>query len=405
MKPVQWFIARKYFGSKASTSAVNILGFISMLGICACTIALVVVLSAFNGLENFSKDLFNTFDPDLKIVPAAGKYTSGTDSVSELLRRVSGIESFSFVLEEKVYLRKGEREFVSILKGVDSNYFKINQLYKTLVYGDLSIREGTSVLGLGVAYHLGLTERLENEFFQVYAPRADVRSLNRPERAFSHSTLQATGVFSIQPEVDEKYALISLDELRILTYNDDAYSAIEIKLQNPASFKNIQRQLKELLNGHKVYNRDEQQEVFFKIMRAEKLVVYLIFTFIALLASFGLMGSLRMLILEKRQNIYLLQALGLTRSQISPIFRITGLMIVSSGVVIGMLLGTLLVWLQEIFGIVKLGEGYLVESYPVELRPLQLLTIAATVLMIGYGTNFAAVAGLPRILKISGRIL
>ncbi len=405
MKPVQWFIARKYFSSKATTGAVNILGFISMLGITACTIALVVVLSAFNGLEHFSKELFNTFDPDLKVIPATGKYASGTDSISAWLKQFPEIESFSFVLEEKVYLRKGDREFVAILKGVDSNYLTTNRLSNSLMYGHPEIREGTCMLGIGVAYHLGMSERLENEFFQVYAPRADARSLNRPERAFSLTTLQATGVFTIQPEVDEKYAIVSLDVLRRLTYNDDAYSAIEVRLKNPKHYKNIQNRLKKYLNGHFVYNRDEQQEVFFKIMQAEKLVVYLIFTFIALLASFGLMGSLRMLILEKRQNIYLLQALGLTRSQISSIFRITGLMIVSSGVFLGMLLGTALVWFQDVFGMVKLGDGYLVESYPVEIRPLQLLIIAATVLTIGYGTNFAAVAGLPRILKISGRIL
>lgn len=404
MKYVLWFIAGKYFGSKASTGAVNILGFISMLGITACTVALVVVLSAFNGLENFSRHLYNTFDPDLKVIPASGKFSSGTDSIYKILSEFSDIDIFSFVLEEKVYIRNAAREYVAVLKGVDTNYLKINTIHDNIIYGDLDIRDGSCVLGIGVAYHLGLTERLENEFFQVFVPRADARNLNRPDRAFSQTTLQATGIFAIQPEVDDKYALVSLDVLRGLTYNEDGYTAVEIKLRNPDKVRHVQNQIKKKLGGFLIYNRNEQQEAFFKIMKAEKLVVYLIFTFIALLASFGLMGSLRMLILEKRQNIHLLRALGLTLSEISSIFRRTGFLIVSAGVFFGMLTGIFLVWLQDIFGMVKLGEGYLVESYPVELRPLQLIWIAATVLTIGYGTNFAAVSGLPQILKISDRL-
>lgn len=404
MNAVQWFIARRYFSGKASTGAVSILGLISMLGITACTVALVVVLSAFNGLENFSRELYKAFDPELKIIPTTGKFATHTDSLYQMLATYPEIEQIAFVLEEKVYLRHGDREYVSILKGVDSNYLKIHDLNKNLIYGRLRIGDRGCVLGIGVAYHLGVAAGLENEFFQVYAPRADARSISRPERSFNQTTLLATGVFSIQPEVDEKYCLISLDDLRELTFNDDAYSAIELKLYQPEKTKTLQSRLQKELNGHLVYNRDEQQAAFFKIMRAEKLVVYFIFTFIALLASFGLMGSLRMLILEKRQNIHLLQALGLTLSQISSIFRMTGILITSAGVAVGMLVGILLVWLQDIFGMVKLGEGYLVEAYPVEIRPLQLLFIAATVLAIGYGTNFAAVAGLPRILKLSGRI-
>ncbi|MGK0638700.1 ABC transporter permease [Schleiferia thermophila] len=405
MTSVQWFIARRYFGSRTSVGAVNILGMISMLGIVACTVALVVVLSAFNGLEQFSRQLYNAFDPELKVVPAGGKYLTGADSMSALLGQIDQIKAYSFVLEEKAYLQKGDREVVAILKGVDAHYFEVNDLEAHLLYGKASPGHHTAIVGLGVAYHLGLSAGLEGEYFQVFVPRADVRSLSRPERAFSQSHLEAVGIFTIQPEVDEKYCLTDITTLRELTRNEDSYSAIEIQLKNPAHIKSVKNKLRQLLSEHRVYDRDEQQEAFFKIMRAEKLVVYLIFTFIALLASFGLMGSLRMLILEKRHNIHLLRALGLTTGQISGIFRITGLLIVSAGVVIGILLGIGIVWLQDAFGLIQLGEGYLIEAYPVELRPRQLLLISFTVLAIGLSTTAAAVAGLPKILQIAGRVI
>lgn len=377
---------------------------ISMLGIVACTVALVVVLSAFNGLEQFSRQLYNAFDPELKVIPAGGKYRTGADSVSALLQQISDIEAYSFVLEEKAYLQKGDREVVAILKGVDAHYFDVTDLEAHMLYGTAALRQGKALAGLGVAYHLGLSAGLEGEHFQVFVPRADVRSLSRPDRAFSQTHLGAVGIFTIQPEVDEKYCITDIATLRELTNNTDSYSAIEIKLKKPGQIKAVKTRLQHLLTGHLVYDRDEQQEAFFKIMRAEKLVVYLIFTFIALLASFGLMGSLRMLILEKRQNIHLLRALGLTTGQISGIFRITGVLIVSSGVVIGMVLGVAIVWLQDTFGLVQLGEGYLIEAYPVELRAGQLLFIGLTVLGIGYSTTAAAVAGLPKILKIASRV-
>lgn len=405
MKAVKWFIAFRYFSSRPSKSAVSILSFISMLGIVACTLALVVVLSAFNGLENFSRQLYNTFDPDLKILPSKGKFSSGSDSLYHRIKQLPGVEHVSFVLEEKAYFRKGDREFVAVLKGVDSSFKQIVQLGNSLMYGHLDYNRGRAVLGIGIAYHLGISASLENEVFQVYVPRADVRNLTQPERAFSQAMLMASGIFAIQPEVDEKYCITDIELLKEWMRISDGFSSIEIKVKNGYKINDVQRDLKKALEGFRILNRDEQQEAFFKIMRAEKLVVYLIFTFIALLASFGLMGSMRMLIFEKRPNIFLFQALGLSISDISTIFRLTGLLIVSTGIAAGLLLGIGVVWLQDAFGLVKLGEGYLVEAYPVELRPLQLLFISITVMAIGYGTNFAAVLGLPKIVKDSGRLL
>ncbi|MFN4298716.1 MAG: ABC transporter permease [Thermaurantimonas sp.] len=405
MRVVTWFIAFRYFGSRSAKSAVSILGFISILGIVACTVALVVVLSAFNGLENFSRELYNTFDPDLKILPAKGKYASGSDSLYHLLKQLPSVQNLSFVLEEKAYLRKGVREFVAVLKGVDSSFQSVAQLGKSVLYGTINYNPGQAILGIGVAYHLGVSAGLDNELFQVYVPRADARNLNRPDKAFSQAMLMTSGIFSIQPEVDEKYCIINIEQLKEWMNLIDGFSAIEVKVKNGHSVKDAQFYLQKTLKGFRILNREEQQEAFFKIMQAEKLVVYLIFSFIALLASFGLMGSMRMLIYEKRSNIFLFRALGLTLSDISSIFRFTGMLIVSTGVAAGLLIGIGIVWLQDIFGLVKLGEGYLVEAYPVELRPMQLLFIAITVLAIGYGTNFAAVLGLPKIVKVSGRLL
>lgn len=385
------FIARRYFFSRYSATAVNILAGISIAGLVVGTGALLVILAAFNGLEDLVKSFYASFDPDYKVEIKIGKnFPYQADKYDELIHW-DEIESVSQVLEERVLLRYREQEFIATARGVDSNYHRTTGIADAVYRGQYKTKHPDAVVGIGVAYNLGMSYVGRTETIEMFVPRASVKNLSRPERAFHQDVVFPAGLFAVQPEFDVRYILTDLERLQRMSEQESTVSAIEIKVRDGVRASRIQEKLRDFFgDDFHVRNRIEQQAAFFKVMRAEGLITYLIFTFILLISSFTLLGSLSMMILDKKKDTHTLWFLGMPRSQLRQVFFAEGLLITFVGAVIGLALGGVFAFLQHYFGLVTMGAGYVVEAYPVRLNVLDVFKVLATVLVIGISISFLA---------------
>ncbi|TVQ77352.1 MAG: ABC transporter permease [Flavobacteriales bacterium] len=385
------FIARRYFFSRYSATAVNILAGISIAGLVVGTGALLVILAAFNGLEDLVKSFYASFDPDYKVEIKIGKnFPYQAEKYDELIHW-DEIESVSQVLEERVLLRYREQEFIATARGVDSNYHRTTGIADAVYRGQYKTQHPDAVVGIGVAYNLGMSYVGRTETIEMFVPRASVKNLSRPDRAFHQDIVFPAGLFAVQPEFDVRYILTDLERLQRMSEQESTVSAIEIKVRDGVRASRIQEKLRDFFGDEfHVRNRIEQQAAFFKVMRAEGLITYLIFTFILLISSFTLLGSLSMMILDKKKDTHTLWFLGMPRSQLRQVFFAEGLLITFVGAVIGLALGGVFAFLQHYFGLVTMGAGYVVEAYPVRLNVLDVFKVLATVLVIGISISFLA---------------
>jgi lipoprotein-releasing system permease protein len=385
------FIARRYFFSRYSATAVNILAGISIAGLVVGTGALLVILAAFNGLEDLVKSFYASFDPDYKVEIKIGKnFPYQAEKYDELIHW-DEIESVSQVLEERVLLRYREQEFIATARGVDSNYHRTTGIADAVYRGQYKTQHPDAVVGIGVAYNLGMSYVGRTETIEMFVPRASVKNLSRPDRAFHQDIVFPAGLFAVQPEFDVRYILTDLARLQRMSEQESTVSAIEIKVRDGVRASRIQEKLRDFFgDDFHVRNRIEQQAAFFKVMRAEGLITYLIFTFILLISSFTLLGSLSMMILDKKKDTHTLWFLGMPRSQLRQVFFAEGLLITFVGAVIGLALGGVFTFLQHYFGLVTMGAGYVVEAYPVRLNVLDVFKVLATVLVIGISISFLA---------------
>ncbi len=378
------FIARRYFFSRHSTTAVNILAGISITGLVVGTAALLVILAAFNGLEDLVKGFYATFDPDLKVTVKVGKNFPYNEKQASDLMLWEDIESVSPVLEERVLLRYREQEFIASLKGVDSTFTRTTDMRDAVFRGDYRVSHPDAVLGIGVAWHLGLSTTGRTEAVQMYVPKASARNMLQPDRAFNQDVVYAAGIFAVQPDFDARYVLSDLNRLQQMSDQDGVISSLDIRLtegtRESRAQKNVQAYFGE---AFRVENRNEQQAAFFKVMKAEGLITYLIFSLVLLISSFTLLGSLSMMILDKKKDIHTLWFLGMTKEQLRNVFLYEGILITISGALVGLTLGGLIVVLQHYFGLVGMGPGYIVDAYPVRLNIVDVLKVVITVLVIG----------------------
>ena len=399
------YIAWRYARIRSASHAVNILSKVALGGVAVGTAALIVVLSAFNGLELLIRDLYNTFDPDIKISAQKGKFFTPEDEQLEKLSSLSFIEAYSLTMEERALMRNQDEEHIVSLKGVDDNFLRVSKFERALIRGRYLQDSEEAVLGLGVAYYLSAGVGDEAYELQIFVPKAGVRLNSRPENAFRQVWVSPTGIFSIQPEFDQKFVLVPLLNLQEWTGHANAISSLEIKLNSGFSDRRAKRELHQIFpeQDFKILNRDEQQEAFFKVLKSEGLVVYLVFTFIIIIAAFSLMGALRMLVLDKRQDAFTMASFGMTDTQLRRIYSYNGLLISLFGALIGMVLGIVVVVLQMQFGFVKLGSGYLVDAYPVQLLWKDILLIFSTVFVIGAAISLLSTQGLKGFLNLRGK--
>jgi len=384
------YIARRYSFSKNSSNAVNIITGISLGGILVGSAALIIVLSAFNGLENLVRGFYQDFDPDLKITASRGKYFSA-DSVIKKLEQSEGIVYYSQIMEEKALLSFRDREHIATLKGVDTVFTRINNIENKMLYGDYRINDNLTiepaVLGAGVAYFLGFSRSDFQEPLNIFVPAHNANPLN-PSEQFHSEKVFPLGVFSIQPDFDEKYFLVSLNFAQRILNRPAKLSAVELKLEDYKNVATVQAELTQLLGPNfKIENRDQQQSAFLKVMKTEGLFTFLVFALILCIATFTIAGSLAMLTFEKRKNLYTLWAMGTPIGELRRIFLRLGLIISAYGGLSGIIIGSAVVLAQEHFNLISVGDGYIVDAYPVSLKFRDVLLVLTTVFALGALTS------------------
>ena len=387
-----WKIARRYFAAKRSHHLINIISKISVAGVCVGTMGLIIVLSVFNGFGNLVLNMYDSFDPDIVITPAKGKFFNPEDAQIEKIKALSSVSVTTYTLEENVLLRYKERQFIATMKGVSSTYFQSSDLQTKIIDGSPMLRHGDlnfMIPGAGIAYSLGLKLNDPVSRINVYLPKKGIdpsSALMNPDEAFSQRTIAASAVFSVQQDFDNKFAIVPIDFIREMMGEEKKISSIEIKLKKGIDQQVAAQQIQQLTGANfNVKDRYQQHEFLYKILKSEKAGVYLILCFILLIATFNVFGSLTMLIIDKKKDILSLINMGASVSFIKKVFFIEGLLISVFGAGIGMLLGAGICFAQQQFEIIKLGdaENFVTSSYPVAMQLNDFLLVAIIVLSIG----------------------
>lgn len=384
-----FFIAKRYFSTKKKKNFVHIISWVSLIGVAIGTAALILVLSVFNGFEDLILKMYNSFDPHLKITSLNSKVF---DPEEIIINNTEIIEK-AYVLEEKVLLRYQQQEFIATVKGVSKAYKNLTNFESLLIDGkyiDAYTENNVAVIGRGIAYYLSMS--VDNMFdqLQIYIPNRSAKSLLDPQKAFKQGGVVPIGIFGIQSEIDEQYIITPLLFIQNLAERGNNVSAIEIKLRNVDKMHQIQEQLKSQIGeGFVIKNRLQQQDFLHKILNTEKLVVFLILAFIMIIATFNIVGSLSMLILDKRNDIKIFKSFGVTEGQIKGVFFNKSILTILTGIFIGVSLGLLLALLQQKYGLISMGSGsFVVDSYPVIIKTSDFFVVSITVFIIGMASSW-----------------
>ena len=398
---ISLYIAKRYLFAKKSRNAINVISAISVAGVLVGTMALITILSVFNGLEEMVKGIFNTSDPEIRITPVKGKVFVPDSLALTRLSAVDGVEVWAETLEENALLKYEDQQYIATVKGVTMNYREVTDLDTAMWDGDFTLKGDNgrpyAVAGLGVANYLGMRLNFVSPL-SIYIPERTARLTLNPDNAFTRKYIFLSGIFAVEQEFDSKYVFMPIDFVReLLDYSKEA-SSIEVKLRSGTDLKKTQKAIKEVMGKEfDVLNRYEQQEIFYKVMKAERLAIFVILTFILIIASFNIIGSLTMLIIEKERDISILRSLGADNSLIRRIFIYEGWMISFFGTLLGLIIGFLVCAAQQHFGIVKLaGDTLLMDAYPVKMKFTDFIIVAATVMAIGYWAAWYPVRYLSR---------
>ncbi len=382
-----FFIAKRYFIAKKSQNVINIITKIAITGVAIGTMALIVVLSAFNGIEDLVLSLFNSFDPQIRITVKEGKTFDASSSVFYDIKKMDGIAHFTEVLEENVLLKYKDKQTISIIKGVSSEFIPMNRMDTMITDGEFVLNYDSvdyTVLGQGIAYNLGVNLLNYTEPIQVYAPKRSKKTSMNPEDAFKNLSILPSGTFSIQHDFDSKYIIVPLTFARELLDYSNQVTAVEISLTQNTNTKEIQNKIQSLLGENfEVKDRYQQHDFLYKIMKSEKWAVFLILSFILIIATFNVIGSLTMLIIDKKKDLKILWNMGASTSLIRKIFFIEGLFISLSGAVIGLVAGLLVCLAQIHFKIITLQGSFVMEAYPIKLEVTDFVLVLLTVFIIG----------------------
>ncbi|MDR3184779.1 MAG: FtsX-like permease family protein [Prevotellaceae bacterium] len=387
-RPLSLFIAWRYLFARKSHNVINIISMIGVAGLAVGTLALVVVLSVYNGFDGLVMSLYHTFDADLRITPAEGKTFSPRTSPFDTLKTLPGIASWSEVLEENVLLEyRGKQDLVT-LKGVDSIYEAVTPLHSKMVSGEFRLHHGEieqAVVGRAIANTLRVGVHFIDPL-TVHLPRRESRiSLVNPAASLKSDFLYPTGVFAVEQAFDSKYVFVPIAFVRRLAGYTDAVSAIEVRLHAGIDVRVIAGKLRASLGrAFEVKDRYQQNEAIYAMMKSEKAMIYAILIFIIVIISCNVLASLAMLILEKKDDIRILRCLGADTKLIRRVFLLEGWMISLLGVVCGVLGGLLLCFLQQRFGLVGMPGNFLVPAYPVTVLWSDVLWVAVSVAGIGF---------------------
>lgn len=405
-----FFIARRYLFSKKKTHVINVISIISVIGVAVATTALVVVMSVFNGFQDLMAGFFTNFDPQLKVVPTKGKTAPADDPILTEIRKLPQVEVATETIQDMALAVYNGRQAMVNVKGVDDNFADLTHITEIL-YGDGNFELHTANLefgtpGIRLAQTLGTGTRWEG-FLKIYAPRREGQlDLSNPQDGFVVDSLISDGmVFTVnQAKYDKNYILTSIGFARRIFDQQGRLSALELRLKPGSDFDAVKSDMQRIAGDkYKVLDRYEQQADTFKIMQIEKLMAYFFLTFILIVACFNIIGSLSMLIIDKKDDVVTLRNLGATDKDITNIFLFEGRMITVIGAIAGIAIGLLLCLLQQQFGLVRMGDAdgsYIVNAYPVSVHYFDVLIIFITVIIAGWLAGWYPVRALSkRLLK------
>lgn len=390
-----FFIARRYVFSKKSTNAINVISAISVVGVAVGTMALVIVLSVFNGFHDLVASFFTNFDPQIELVPTQGKTAPADDPVLDKIRKMPQVSVHTDVLEDQGLAVYGDRQQMVTVMGVDDNFTQLTNI-SDILYGDgeFTLQAANlfyAIPGIRLAQDMGLGARFDG-YLKLYAPvrRGQITELADPSEGFVVDSLISPGVvFAVnQAKYDRDRVICSIGFARRLFDQDGMLSSLQIRLKPGSDLGAVKKQMREIVGSkYRVLDRFEQQSDTFNIMQIEKVLAYVFLTFILMVACFNIISSLSMLIIDKKADAATLRNLGATDKQIRSIFLFEGRIISAIGAVVGILLGLLLCWLQQEFGLVHMGDSagsFVVNAYPVSVHYDDVAIVFVTVLLIGW---------------------
>lgn len=390
-----FFIARRYVFSKKSTNAINVISAISVVGVAVGTMALVIVLSVFNGFHDLVASFFTNFDPQIELVPTQGKTAPADDPLLDKIRKMPQVSVHTDVLEDQGLAVYGDRQQMVTVMGVDDNFTQLTNI-SDILYGDgeFTLQAANlfyAIPGIRLAQDMGLGARFDG-YLKLYAPvrRGQITDLEDPSDGFVVDSLISPGVvFAVnQAKYDRDHIICSIGFARRLFDQDGMLSSLQIRLKPGSDLAAVKKQMREIVGSkYRVLDRFEQQSDTFNIMQIEKVLAYVFLTFILMVACFNIISSLSMLIIDKKADAATLRNLGATDKQIRSIFLFEGRIISAIGAVVGILLGLLLCWLQQEFGLVHMGDSagsFVVNAYPVSVHYDDVAIVFVTVLLIGW---------------------
>lgn len=391
-----FYIARRYLLSKKSHHAINIISGVSVCGVAIATAALICILSVFNGFQDMVADLFTAFDPQLKITPATGKYMEADAPELRKVKSYKDVAVYTETIEDQALLMLNNRQVMATVKGVDDNFEELTHI-DDILQGEGTFELTLDVIDYGIPGTTLLQQLTSQEVFdtpiEVYAPRqGEEIDLQDPTESFNNEQLFSSGTtFMVkQSKYDNSYILTSIGFARRLFERDGYVTAVELRLNGGTSIDGAKSNLKKILGeDYIIQDRYEQQEDTFKIMNIEKFISYIFLTFILMIACFNIIGSLSMLIIDKKDDAVTLRNLGASDKQIANIFMYEGRMISLLGAVIGLALGLVLCFIQQKYGLIKFGadtDAYIINAYPVSVHLTDVLLVFATVVIVGFAS-------------------
>ncbi len=408
---LSFFIARRYLISKKSHNLINVISIISVVGLSVGTMALIVVLSVFNGFEEVIKSMYTSFNADLNITAVSGKTFYYNQFPEVKIQQIEGIKGIGQVVEEDALFKYRDKQHIARIKGVSENYTDHSGLDSMIVDGNFVIQEGKSnfaVVGAGVAWYLDIYPQNISTLLSIYVPKRGNPSNFNFQNAFNSGALHPTGVFSVQQEFDEKYVIVPLRFARELMDYTDEVTSVEIRINENMDSDKIQEEIISILGpGFNVKNRYEQNESLFKLLRSEKTAIFFILLFILVLSSFNMIGSVSILIVEKKKDIGILSGMGAEMKLIKSIFFTEGLIISLLSSTIGLFIGFLILFAQQEFGLLSLGQSegdFVIASYPVHMNIMDFVYVFVSVMTIGLLATIYPVIYLPKRLLTTSKV-
>jgi len=377
------YIAKRYLFTRSSNNAINIITGIAATGVVLGAMSLFIVLSGFSGLKDFSLQFTNVFDSDLKVLPAKGKTLTFTSYIEDKINNIRGVEAYSKVIQERIFLQYRGKNHVALIKGVDENYKNVNPVDSILFLSEwFTPNQNEVVIGLGISSKLSLGVMDYSDLLEIYVPKPGKGQILNASNAFTKKRVVVSGMYQINEELDSKYVFSDIEFARsLLNLDSTKISSIEFKFLPNYSEDDIRIQLKKIFSEEIILkNRIQQNDALYKMLNTENIAVYLIFTLVLIIALFNVIGSIIMMILDKRKNIKTLYSLGAKISDIRKIFFLQGVLMSTLGGLLGIFLGVIIVFIQMKFEFVKITRTL---AYPVKLNLSNIIVVFATITILG----------------------